>query len=795
LEYFTSNKNTGSFKLHLLLVAVLFFVIACNPTKYIPRDETLLDENHIIINTDSIKRSEILPLIKQKPNKRIFGVRFHLGLYDLSNIKKEKWPHTWLRNIGEEPMIFDPYATTKSKDQIKVYLTSKGYFDGLVTETIMTSNRRSKVYYNIDARQAYTIRNLLYEVADTGLTKIIEFDSVNCLIERGKPFDAEVLQAERARLERFIRDMGFYNFSGENIYFGVDSTVGKRQVDIFYGVKKFLRVDPNGNQLYIPNSQYSIHKVFIYPDYVPKDVLSGGDTYQQSLDTTEYKGYYFITNQKRQTIDYDVIIQALYLKPGSPFNVSNTERSQNHLMSFKTYRLVNIRYNEPEKIVMQEDGTKSLDCIIQLTSMKPQSFSVELEGTNTGGNLGGALNLIYQNKNLFHGAEQFSMKLKGAYETFSHSSSGLTSLKEYGAETTLRLPRFLFPFIENERFIKNYNPTTTIQLAYNYQSLPVYTRTVANVSFGYLWKDGEFRTHIVNPLQLNYVKIPFIDSTYNANVISKSSYLINSYKDVFIPGMTYSFIYDNQKLNKARNNWFVRFNFGAAGNILYAIESLSKFKMKSDTLHLSNDTISIYKHYNILGQPFAQFVRTDIDVRYRHIINDVSSIVYRGFIGVGVPYLNSYAMPFEKQYFEGGANGVRGWQVRSLGPGSYNPPSSTYVNQTGDIKIEANIEYRFKLFWILEGAVFVDAGNIWAIKDDKERPGAQFKFDTFYKDVAVGSGFGMRFDLKFVLLRTDLGFKVRNPIPDTYGQNWIFSQNNGLSKRNMVLVIGIGYPF
>jgi outer membrane protein assembly factor BamA len=789
LKYFILNKNIISIKLFLLQVLVIIVVSSCNPTKYIPKDETLLDENHIIINTANIKRSEILPFIKQKPNKRIFGVRFHLGLYDLSNIKKERWPHNWLRNIGEEPVVFDSYATLKSKDQIKTYLASKGYFDGQVNDTIMTAKRKSRVYYNIDVNSPYTIRNLSYEIADTGLIKIIEFDSVNCLIERGKPYDADILQAERARLERSIRDMGFYSFSGENIYFNIDSTIGNRQVDILYGIKLFLKYDSNNNPVLVPNDQYTIRKIYIYPDFIPKEVLAGGDAYQRSLDTVEYKGYYFITNLKKQTIKYDVIIQALYLKPDATFNVTNTERSQTHLMAFKTYRLVNIRYYEPEKVQFQPDGTRSLDCIIQLTPMSPQSFSVELEGTNSGGNLGGALNFIYQNKNLLQGAEQFNLKLKGAYETFSQSRTGLTSSQEYGIESSLRLPQFLFPFLEKELFIKKYNPTTIIQTAYNYQNLPVYTRTVANATFGYIWKDGEFRTHMVNPLQLNLVKIPFIEHNYDSAVIQQSTYLKNSYKDVLIAGGSYSLIYNNQKLKKARDNWFVRFNLEAAGNLLYAIKKASRSGMITDS-------ITGMSHYSILGQPFAQFVRADIDIRYHRIINDVSSMVYRGFFGIGVPYKNSVAMPFEKQYFEGGANGIRGWQVRSLGPGSYNPPPSTYVNQTGDIKLEANIEYRYKLFWILEGAVFVDAGNIWAIKNDVDRPGAQFKLNSFYKEMAVGSGLGLRFDLKFVLLRADLGLKIRDP-KDPVGQDWIFSQSSPFARKNknLVLVVGIGYPF
>jgi len=785
LEYFTSNKNIIFLRLFSLLALLVLIISSCNPTKYVPKGESLLVENHIIINTDSVKKSEILPYIKQKPNKRILGMRFHLAMYDLSNINKDRWPHNWLRNIGEEPVIFDPTATSKSKDQIKTYLSSKGYFDGSVMETIETANRRSKVYYNIDLKPAYTVNNIFYDIADTGLTMLIMSDSVNCLIERGKPYDVDILQAERARLERTVRDMGFYSFSGDNIFFRIDSTIGKRKVNIYYGVKKQLKFDSNNNPVLVLNSKYKVRSIYIFPDYFPKDVLTGGDEYQRSLDTINYRGYYFVTNLKRPAINYDVIIQALYLRPGATFNMTNTERSQTHLRSFKTYRLVNIRYNDLLGNSINPVDSAILDCIIQLTPMSKQSFTVEVEGTNSGGNLGGALGFIYQNKNLLHGAEQFNLKLKGAYEAFSQSNTGIKSSEQYGVETSLRLPNFFLPFIEKESFIKKYDPTTTIQAAYDYQNLPVYTRTMANAAFGYSWKAGSFQTHLVNPFQLNLVRIPFIDPVYNTDVIKKSSYLINSYKDVLIAGGSYSFIFNNQNLKKARNYWFGRFNFEAAGNLLYLYDKLTNAKMINDT---------IFNHYNIFEQPFAQFVRTDIDIRFNRIINDVSSMVYRGFFGIGIPYKNSLAMPFERQYFEGGANGIRGWQVRSLGPGSYAPDSAKYVYQTGDIKLEANIEYRFKLFWVLEGALFADAGNIWAIKNDPDRPGAQFKINSFYKDIAIGTGFGMRFDFKFVLLRTDIGLKFRDPkLPAS--TCWIFSQPNPINHNNLAIVIAIGYPF
>jgi hypothetical protein len=781
LKKIALNKKIYPLRYFLQLLFIIFLISSCNPTKYVPKGETLLNDNHIIINKEGVNKSDLLPYIKQNPNKRIFGTRFYLGIYNLSNINKQKWPHKWLRDIGEEPVIFDPFATAKSKDQIKSYVASKGYFDGHVMETIETANRKTEVFYNVDLLPAYTIRNLHYEIADSTLRKLCYFDSVNCIIERGKSYDVDILQTERLRFERLVKDRGYYGFSGDDIYFKIDSTIGKRQVDIYYYVKNFSKVDEYNRIRTVPHSIYRVKNIYIYPDFVPKDAMEGGEAYLNSLDTTSYGGYYFITSKVKPEVKYDLIIQSLYLKPGSLFNVTNTEQSQTHLLTLKVYRLVNIYYNEIRETGSQQGSELMLDCNIQLTLLTQQSYKVELEGTNSAGNLGGALNLIYQHKNLFHGAELFSMKLKGAYEAYKQDSIKLQSTQEFGFETSLRLPKFLLPFLKKESFIKKYNPATTILAAYNYQAMPYYTRTMATASFGYNWKAGNYQEHIVNPLQLNIVKLPpeSIDSAFAARIES-SSYLAYSYKDVLILGGNYSFIFNNQKIQKARDYWFLRINTEASGNMLAMASKLSGAK-------------KIEGSYNFLGQPFAQYVRTDFDLIYNLILNDASSIVYRGFVGVGIPYGNSKAIPFEKQYFGGGANGIRAWQVRSLGPGSNRPKDTKFLNQTADIKIEANAEYRFKLFWILEGAVFLDAGNIWTYNKDLERPGSQFSFNSFYKDIAVGSGVGFRFDFKFVIGRVDMGIKLRDPLlPD--GSKWIVT-GRPYERNDFTVVLGIGYPF
>ena len=784
----------------ILFILILLFVTSCNPTKYVPEGESLLNENTIDINKEGIKKSDLIPYVKQVPNKRIFGTRFHLGLYNLSNINKDKWPHSWLRNIGEEPVIYDPYLTIKSREQIKSYVASKGYFDGKVTDTVKTADRKSDVFYKVDLLRPYTIRNLTYEIADSNIRNLCFFDSVNCIIVRGKPYDVDVLQAERARFERFIRDHGFYGFTYDYISFKIDSTVGNRQVDIKYNIRNFTGLDAYNRINSGPFAVYSIKNIYIYPDFVPKDALEGGEAYLRSLDTTFYKGYYFITSKKNHEVKYDLIIQSLFLTAGSVYNVTSTEQTQAHLMGLKIYRLVNINYNDAKENDTLRGIELKLDCNIQLTLLSQQSYKIELEGTNSAGNLGGALNLIYQHKNLFQGAELFSTKLKGAYAAYAQKGKPLSSTEEYGLETSLRLPKFVVPFVRLEDFVKKYNPSTTILAAYDYQKLPVYTRTVANATFGYNWKSSNYKEHILNPFQFNIVKLPSIDSAFAIHILT-SSYQASSYMDVLILGGNYSFIFNDQSIKNSRDYWFLRLNIETSGNFLSAIYKLAGAEKQADSTGFISGPFKsdINTSYHLLGQSFAQYARTDIDIRYNYKFNDLSSIVYRGFFGIGVPYGNSRAVPFEKQYFSGGANGIRAWQVRSLGPGSYNPypnPTDTtkvFLNETGDIKLEANAEYRFKLFWILEGAVFIDAGNIWSIRKDPAREGAEFRFDKFYRDIAVGTGTGFRFDFKFVVARVDIGMKLRDPLLKGTS-HWIFL-NGPYKREDFTIVFGIGYPF
>ena len=771
----------------LLLVGVILTAASCNPTKYVPGGEMLLRRSELQVKGEemplpaTVDKSALKPYIRQQPNKKIFGVRFYLGLYNLSDIEKERWPHGWLRRIGEEPVIFDAGAAERSAGQLESYLKTKGFFNAGVADSIRSKGKEAEVIYMIEPGLPYTIRDIKYDIQDTLLRSLVLMDTVNCLIERGMIYDVDLLQKERKRLERFVRNIGFYTFSTENIYFRIDSALMNHQVIVNYVVTPRSTTDSRGRPTYANHRMYRVRDVYVYPSFDPRLALTEGERYAMSFDTTFYRGIYFIEPPGRTMVKHEVITQSMYVLPGTLFSVTNAEQTEAHLSDLKNHRLENITYSDAGSLTWERRDEGLLDCVIQLTPMQRQSFSIELEGTHSGGNLGGAVNLVYQNKSLFRGAELFSMKLKGAYETLTENVKGFKNTEQYGIEASLRLPKFLSPFQGGENFIRKHDPGTVIQAGFNYQKLPIYARSVANISLGYNWSGNKFTRFNLNPLSFNVVKLHYVDPEFQA-VIDEMSYLAYSYRDVTIMGGRFDFVFNNQIIKKSRDYWNIRLGLDAAGNLLnLGYKAVGAGQQEDGTYHL-------------FRQPFAQFLKGEADASYHFRINEQSSFVCRFFAGVGWPYGNSEVMPFEEQYFGGGANDIRAWVVRALGPGSYVITESPFINQTADMKLVANAEYRFKLFWILEGALFLDAGNIWTVRQDADRPGSQFRLSTFTDEIAVGTGFGLRFDFKFLLLRTDLGLKLRDP-QYSDGSKWIPVTRPFSARDDVSIVIGIGYPF
>lgn len=764
----------------VLIISLLFILFySCSPVKYVPENEYLLDRYRIKIKEGKVKKEDLKNYIRQKPNKRILGVRFHLGLYNLSSKNKEKGISNWLRTIGEEPVIYDEFLLKKSKEQLKSYLNNKGYYNSIVEDTIQYKRKRAKVLYKIQVKKPFTVREIKYSCNDSSLSEYILPDTTKSVIKVGDNFDLDILQEERERIETRLKNQGFYKFSSDYINFQADSSARDLDVALQLVVKKYPEKTEQNEIIKTSHKKYKIRNVYVFTNFSQKEALNQAEYYYNNVDTTFINGIYFISKGVDK-LNKRVLFQSNFIEPGSLYSLDNANKTYKHLNSLRLFKIINIQFKEVGKALQDSSEMGYLDCNIQLTKYYLQSYTVELQGTNSYGNIGMGGNLLYQHRSLFGGAEITDFRINGSIETIDEQSiSGNDYTTELGGNVTVSIPKFLMPVFKTQEFSKKYSPKTQISLGYNFQDRIEYQRSITNLSFGYNWDGNRYLKHYLRLIELNAVNLPY--ATDNFRNYIDSTYLKSSYENHLVSVTNYSLVFNNQDIRKGRDFYFFRMNTEFSGNVLSAFSELT-------------DAKTVNGSYEVFGVPFSQYFKVDLDFRYYDIVDKSSTIAYRLFAGLGIPYGNSEALPFEKMYFSGGANSIRAWNVRDLGPGSYSGGSLTrFPNQTGDIKLEANLEYRFKLFWVLEGAFFIDAGNVWNLKSD-EFEGGLFRTNEFYKEFAIGSGFGTRFDFSFLLFRLDLGFKLRDPaLPD--GQRWILGSRSLNWQDDFTVNFGIGYPF
>ncbi len=766
----------------IIIFALLLSFYSCKSTKFVPKDKFLLNKTHIITNNKKLDISEINNYISQKPNNKILGIyKFHLHNYNLLHTDKDKKWRKKLENIlGEPPVIYDNYLTKKSVKQIKQYIANKGYFDAQVQDSTVQKNKKIDVFYIINSNKVYKIKSISYKIEDPKIKKIVIKDDINCKIKIGNNYNIDDFSKERNRLTTLLKNHGYYNFSKEYIYFEVDSSQTQKSIKLTIGIKKFQRKNYNNKIISENHKVYKINNIYINLNYDANKIIQKDSIYLNKLDTFIYNNVYFIKSRYYK-FNYKIILPLLNFGKDSIYSYDAANSTYNNIQNLQLFKFININFYK------DKTSTKPLiNCEINLSPFKKQSYVIEAEGTNSSGNLGAAGNISYTNKSIFNGAEIINIRFKTAIETQTiinkNSNSNLVkylpfNTQEYQGNTSLTIPRFFFPFISKE-FVRKYHPKTVINTVYNYQLRPDYTRIITDISYGYFWKSSQKIHHIFNPITISSVKLKgmsldFLESFSNP-------YIYESYTDHLISVTSYSFIFSNQKINKLKNYVYFRSNLESAGNIL---STYSK---------ITNRELIENNYYEIFNNRFAQYLKTDFDFRYNKYTTNKNKIVYRLFFGIGYPYGNLKTLPFEKQFFAGGANGIRAWQVRTLGPGSYKDTLQIPI-QSSDIKLETNLEYRFKLFWVIQGALFIDAGNIWALNKIEDHNEAMFKFNRFYKEIAVGSGAGLRFDFSFFIIRFDLGIKIYEPQEDL-GKRLIIT-NRGYNSNDFQLNIGIGYPF
>ena len=751
----------------LLLSLFLIAFSACNPTRHVPDGKYLLVKNDIKADSTFLTKEQFEIFNKQKPNRKILGFfRFHLWVYNIGNSGKDTRFKRWLKSIGEEPVLVDSTLIERSAGQYRIFLEKNGFFNSVVTDSVMTKGKKATVTYHIKYNKPYTIRNITYQTLDNRINSFLPGFRKNSLIQTGQLYNEDLFEKERERITTALKDMGYYFFNRNYITYAADTSLNSHQVDIFLNINRINEnIDPS--VMYISpisdHHTYRINKIYIQTDYNPKN-----PALSTPKDTLLYNGYYMLSADSQLEMRYSQLVRNIYVESGSLYLQEKIDYTYKKLQDLNIFKFVNVYFKEVPRDSAQQEYL--LDLNIQLTPTDQQDFTLEQETTNTGGNIGIAGSFGYRNKNTFKGAEVFQFKIKGGLEAIPNFNDSVEQKKffffntyEIGPEISLDLRKLLLP-PSIERHTSRYNNAkTSFNIGYNYQERPDYRRSVTNFSLNYSFSPTKNQRFVISP-EINSIKVK-LSPQFEAKLV-----------DLNDPRLFYT--YDTHIISSVRGSWLITNQKQGNGNFIFTrVNGEVAFPAFSEKL-----------------KP-ASFTKFDFDFSVHKVVNRYNNVVWRLNAGIGIPYGSSRALPFEKSFFAGGANSIRAWTARTLGPGSY--LKSVNIEESGDIKIETNLEYRSEFLRlssgiIWEAAAFIDVGNIWTRNADVSRPGGQFSKDAL-KELAVGGGVGLRFNFSFFILRFDAATKLRDPSLDA-ADRWVYpGQKFGLVDINYNLAIG--YPF
>ena len=703
------------------VVVLSAVIVGCSATKFVSEDEYMLQKVKVVSDSKSFTASSLEPYVRQKPNSKWFSLfKIPLGVYSLSGRDSTKWLNNTLRKIGEPPVIYDSLQARLSCDDLRRAMQNLGYLNADAIVDTYVKGRKLKATYVLHPGQPYYINNVYFDIRDSQIAQLIDFSAPRIsTLRREMRFNIGDLDAERKRLTTQLMDSGYYRFHKDYIHFKADSNVvGDHLVDLT------LRLLP------YQNGSSSVGAT-VHPRYYIRNIN------------------YLNGDEGELRLRRNVLFNNTMLYEGMPFSATGLQRTYNNFARLQAVRYTNIRFREVP-------DTTLLDCDIQLSLQKPSTISFQPEGTNTAGDLGAAAVLGYENRNLFHGSELLSIQLRAAFEAITGLEGYQNEdYEEYGIETKLTFPRMLSPLLSN-RFKRNSKASSELSLSYNSQNRPEFHRRVFSTTWRYRWNAPWQRSsYRIDLPDLNYVYMPWISSTfkndYLDNATNRNAILRYNYEDLFIMKIGFGYSYNG------RHSTF-RTNLETAGNALNAAS------------HLWGNQKNSHGQHTLFNIAFAQYVKGDFDYTRLLAFDKNNVLAIHAALGIAYPYGNSNVLPFEKRYFSGGANSVRGWSVRGLGPGKFMGSNGRidFINQTGDMKLDLSMEYRTALFWKLNGALFIDAGNIWTLRDYADQPGGQFRFDEFYEQIAVAYGLGLRLNFDYFILRFDMGMKAVNP---AYGDN------------------------
>lgn len=762
--------------LFLTASAVVLLFASCTATKFVPEGAYLLDEVKIRTDRKEIRPSSLRMYVRQNPNAKWFSlIKTQLYVYNLSGRDSTRWGNKFLRRIGDAPVIYNEEEAQRSEEEITKAVRNMGYMAATVKRSVKTKKKKLKLYYDVAAGRPYVVRSIRYDMPDARIDSILRQDSASSLLKEGMYFDVNVLDADRQRITDKLLRSGYYKFNKDYIGYIADTVRNTYNVDLTQSLHLYKT---HANDSATAHRPYWINRINFITDY---DVLQSSAMSSIEInDSVHYKGYPIYYKDKLY-LRPKVLLDNLRFGPGDLYNERDIQRTYASFGRLSALKYTNIRFVET-----QVGDSAKLDCFVLLTKSKHKSVAFEVEGTNSAGDLGAAASVSFQNRNLFRGSETFMVKFRGAYEVISGLQAGYSNnnYTEYGVEASINFPNFLFPFLSSD-FKRKIRATTELGLQYNYQMRPEFLRTMASANWSYKWTQRQKIQHRIDLINIGFLYLPRISERFKEINKEQNQVFQYNYQDRLIINMGYSYNYNSvggAVVNNtiASNSYSIRFNVESAGNIMHAL---------SKAIHIRKNENG---EYAILDIPYAQYIKGEFDFAKNIKIDYRNSFAFHFGMGIAVPYGNARTIPFEKQYFSGGANSVRGWSVRDLGPGTFKG-NGNLLDQSGDIKLDASVEYRSKLFWKFQGAVFVDAGNIWTIRDYTNQPGGVFRFDEFYKQIAVAYGLGLRLDLDFFILRFDGGMKAVNPVYKIRKEH--FPIVHPKFSRDFAFHFAVGYPF
>lgn len=790
-----------------------------------------------------VPNSELTYLTKLKPNRKILFARFNLGIYTLvpekalerserrmalkcpevnrKRTKKGKRPKEcknfwmWMAyTVGEAPAQLDSTKMRRGAEQMSTYLTKRGFFKNRVEPEVIFKNKglifwrkgkKCRVVYNVYPGSPYNIRKIDYKVEDPIMSKRTEELKEGTLLKSGGLFDVDALDKERERIANYFNDRGYYEFTKDYIVYDVDSAVGSNQADVTLRLRMQQVNSTNAKDSlgFIPHRKFFIGNVYVFTD---SDPLNPDETFS---DTLFYRGLRIISNGK-PSVKESLLEYTTLFGPGEVYKKDRVDLTYRRFTRLGTFKAVNIQLLP--RTFVDSTGINFLDAYIRLNPAKKQIFGVDPRITNRAGNNGLYGTLLYRHRNVFRGAESFEMRIVTGFEATraiteeSINETGGQEVRrsfqlntfELGPEISLRIPRiFGAPFIEMK---KNSEPFTNFSIAVNYQRRPDYERTLTlfRTQWGFT-ENKDKGTQFFPHWDLSIITIR--KSTQFQAFLDRldDSFLSNSYQNHLVHSAGIDFVQNTQKTRYQRFYFYHKYGFELAGKVLPPLLARA--------VSAQQDELGRYYFW---GNQYADYIKIDGDSRFYFNMNERNTVVMRASGGVGFAGKNLPALPFEESFFSGGANGIRAWQARTLGPGSFRDTTSLRTfNNIGDVQMEFNFEYRFKMTQMFQAAFFVDAGNIWLLNADNTRPGAEFRSNTFLSEIAVGSGLGLRLDFEYFLVRLDLGIQLKDPLK-VNGERWFWQpkdefnsflrsiNDSDIAERyvpNRVLNFGIGFPF